>query len=236
MDYSQISRNDFLWVLGCLCRLERIPLRPGAVLREYPPPYTLAVLQQASARLGVKTSLTACESAYPEPPWTGFVHSAVEGVSADGEPNEAPALAKETAIVDDDAKPSVRPALIIEINEGRILFATPDASDTQRLPIDEFDAVFTGTILRFVREPAPVTDPDAMAEAERRFGFHWFIPELLKHRRIWRDVLSASLAIQLMALATPLFTQVVIDKVIVHHTQSTLIVIGISPWSGWVTS
>ncbi|MGC2166297.1 MAG: peptidase domain-containing ABC transporter, partial [Gallionella sp.] len=43
----------------------------------------------------------------------------------------------------------------------------------------------------------------------------------------WRDVLIASLIIQVLALGGPLFTQVIIDKVIVHHTQSTLIVIGI---------
>src|SRR6185295_17773689 len=52
--------------------------------------------------------------------------------------------------------------------------------------------------------------------------------ELLKHKAIWRDVLLASLAIQLMALATPVFTQIVIDKVIVHQTLSTLAVIGIA--------
>ena len=49
-----------------------------------------------------------------------------------------------------------------------------------------------------------------------------------QHKKIWRDVLFASLAIQLMALATPLFTQVVIDKVVVHQTMNTLIVIGIA--------
>ena len=52
------------------------------------------------------------------------------------------------------------------------------------------------------------------------------MPELLKHKVIWRDVLLASLFIQLMALATPLFTQVIIDKVVVHQTLSTLTVIG----------
>ena len=41
-------------------------------------------------------------------------------------------------------------------------------------------------------------------------------------------MLAASLAIQLVALATPLFTQVVIDKVIVHHTRNTLWVVGIA--------
>jgi subfamily B ATP-binding cassette protein HlyB/CyaB len=52
-------------------------------------------------------------------------------------------------------------------------------------------------------------------------------PELLKHRRVWRDVLIASLFIQLLALGTPIFTQVVIDKVVVHRTQSTLVVIAV---------
>jgi hypothetical protein len=68
---------------------------------------------------------------------------------------------------------------------------------------------------------------DPMLKPDKEFGFSWFIPELLKHKEIWRDVLLASLAIQLMALATPVFTQIVIDKVIVHHTTSTLIVIAI---------
>ncbi len=46
-------------------------------------------------------------------------------------------------------------------------------------------------------------------------------------KKVWRDVLIASLVIQLLALGTPLFTQTIIDKVVVHHTQSTLIVIAI---------
>ena len=55
----------------------------------------------------------------------------------------------------------------------------------------------------------------------------WFVPELLKHKKLWQEVLLASLIIQLIALATPLFTQAIIDKVVVHRTQSTLIVIAI---------
>ena len=71
-------------------------------------------------------------------------------------------------------------------------------------------------------------DEAAAAAGRSGFGFRWFVPELLRHKAIWRDVLLASLAIQLMALATPVFTQVVIDKVIVHQTLSTLAVIGIA--------
>ncbi len=70
------------------------------------------------------------------------------------------------------------------------------------------------------------TDPDAVARRPA-FGFRWFVPELLKHKRLWRNVLAASLVIQLLALGTPLITQAIIDKVIVHRTESTLIALGI---------
>ncbi len=77
------------------------------------------------------------------------------------------------------------------------------------------------TLLKTIRIPG--------FEVEKKeFGFKWFIPELLKHKTIWRDVLLASLAIQLVGLATPLFTQVIIDKVVVHQTHSTLIVLGVA--------
>ena len=64
--------------------------------------------------------------------------------------------------------------------------------------------------------------------AAARFGFRWFWRELMRHKVVWRDVLAASLFIQLVALATPLFTQVVIDKVVVHQTTHTLTVIAIA--------
>ncbi len=80
----------------------------------------------------------------------------------------------------------------------------------------------------FAREPEESTAPVAGFEEEpRRFGFRWFIPALARHRSIWRDVLLASLAIQLVGLATPLFTQVLLDKVVVHHTYGTLLAIAL---------
>ena len=75
-----------------------------------------------------------------------------------------------------------------------------------------------------VRRAAPPLPGDSEARA---FGFRWFWSELARHRHIWRDVILASLFIQLIGLATPLFTQVVIDKVVVHQTQSTLIAIAV---------
>ena len=64
-------------------------------------------------------------------------------------------------------------------------------------------------------------------EEAHRFGFRWFVPALLRHRSLWRDVLLASMAIQAIALATPLMTQVLIDKVIPHHTYGTLFAVAL---------
>jgi len=44
---------------------------------------------------------------------------------------------------------------------------------------------------------------------------------------VWREVLLASLVLQVLALALPLVTQVVIEKVVVHRTESTLIALGV---------
>jgi subfamily B ATP-binding cassette protein HlyB/CyaB len=55
-----------------------------------------------------------------------------------------------------------------------------------------------------------------------KFDISWFIPALVKHKKILYQVLLASFFIQLFALITPLFFQVVIDKVLVHQGLTTL--------------
>jgi len=57
------------------------------------------------------------------------------------------------------------------------------------------------------------------------FSFAWFLPSIWRYRRALAHVLLASLALQIFALVTPLFFQVVIDKVLVHRSASTLDVI-----------
>lgn len=58
-----------------------------------------------------------------------------------------------------------------------------------------------------------------------RFDFSWFIPAIVKYRKLLGEVLLISFVLQLFALATPLFFQVVMDKVLVHRSFSTLDVI-----------
>ncbi|WP_137938283.1 type I secretion system permease/ATPase [Chitinivorax sp. B] len=61
-----------------------------------------------------------------------------------------------------------------------------------------------------------------------RFDFSWFIPAVVKYRKLLLEVLGVSLALQLFALVTPMFFQVVMDKVLVHQGYSTLAVITVA--------
>jgi subfamily B ATP-binding cassette protein HlyB/CyaB len=60
-----------------------------------------------------------------------------------------------------------------------------------------------------------------------RFDFTWFIPAIVRYRHVLGEVVLISLVLQVIALATPLFFQVVMDKVLVNHAMMTLDVIGI---------
>ncbi|MGA1802215.1 type I secretion system permease/ATPase [Rhizobium sp. HT1-10] len=59
----------------------------------------------------------------------------------------------------------------------------------------------------------------------KTFGFSWFLPSIWRYRKAFGNVLLASLFVQLFALVTPLFFQVVVDKVLAHRSYSTLIVL-----------
>lgn len=61
-----------------------------------------------------------------------------------------------------------------------------------------------------------------------KFGFAWFYGQILHYKKIVGEILLASFIIQLFGLVTPLFTQVVLDKVLVHHSLSTLNVIAVA--------
>lgn len=62
-----------------------------------------------------------------------------------------------------------------------------------------------------------------------KFDFSWFIPALVKYRRLLGEVLLISFMLQLFGLVSPLFFQVVMDKVLVHKGMTTLdvLVIGL---------
>lgn len=61
-----------------------------------------------------------------------------------------------------------------------------------------------------------------------RFGFIWFYNQIMNYKKIVAEILLASFVVQLFGLVTPLFNQVILDKVLVHQTISTLNVIAVA--------
>ncbi|BCM25604.1 peptidase C39 [Methyloradius palustris] len=122
---------------------------------------------------------------------------------------------------------TTHPAIVIQANHESIVLFEVGTNQPKTLTQVEFAGRYAGAAFQLALESKEIQDPDGANAGKTKFGFNWFIPELMKHKRVWRDVLIASLIIQLLALGTPLFTQVIIDKVVVHRTQSTLIVIGV---------
>ncbi len=55
-----------------------------------------------------------------------------------------------------------------------------------------------------------------------RFDIRWFIPSFLEHKRMLGEILLFSFVLQILALVSPLFFQVVMDKVLIHQAWSTL--------------
>jgi subfamily B ATP-binding cassette protein HlyB/CyaB len=214
---APIESPAMLWVLGSLCQLYRIPFDAKLVLQRYAPPYTLATLGEAAEALGLQVGewRRAADFGQVALPCVALVKAPLPGRAAN----------------DDERAPApLVPALILRSDGNRFLYFRAGSESGETSQVKDFAALFEGMVLPVGRAPRAANEPGAeedKPEAEPRgFGFGWFVPELLKHKKVWRDVLLASLSIQLMALATPLFTQAIIDKVIVHQTHSTLMVVG----------
>jgi subfamily B ATP-binding cassette protein HlyB/CyaB len=67
----------------------------------------------------------------------------------------------------------------------------------------------------------------ALTEEGQPFSLKWFIPEVLRQRRALRDVIIAAVTLHALALATPIYIQLMIDRVIVHKVQATMTVLTI---------
>jgi len=106
---------------------------------------------------------------------------------------------------------------------GQIAVLNPLAdrpTDVLVIDRDKFEKLWQGEVYLIKRLFAP-------AERERPFGFAWFIPEIMKQKAALRDIAIAALAMHILALASPVFFQLVIDKVLVHQSIATLWVLGI---------
>lgn len=103
--------------------------------------------------------------------------------------------------------------------EPRILIQHP-GKPPQVLILSDFLKQWSGEFIFF-------TSKANFAGEISKFDFTWFIPAVVKYRKLLGEVLLISLVLQLIGLVTPMFFQVVMDKVLVNHAMKTLNVIAI---------
>ena len=89
------------------------------------------------------------------------------------------------------------------------------------ISLDEFEKIWSGELIALTRR-------QGFGESlQQTFDIAWFIPSLVKYRKLFAEVLIASFFLQIFALVTPLFFQVVMDKVLVHRGFTTLDVLAV---------
>jgi len=198
---AALSGEAFVWLLGSLCQLNRLPFDAALLVQRFPAPHTTLQLLEAAKSLGFATGsfdVSRAGLGKVPTPCVGFLR---------GE--------------------SRVPAIVGRIEDERVAYFQAGDYRPITATAQEFRERFEPVLLLVRHERKAPIEGDDGAERASKFGFRWFWAELLRHKRIWRDVLLASLFIQLLALTTPLFTQVIIDKVVVHQTTNTLVVIAV---------
>jgi ATP-binding cassette, subfamily B, bacterial HlyB/CyaB len=206
-EFAHVSSSPASAALSALClvaRLHHIAAEPGQLAHQlgWPPSHVpgTADLLLAARHLGLKARLSRS--------------------NADRLPLAAlPALAllKGGGLV-----------MLAQCDGQRVLYMDPAAATPGEparptiAPLAEFAALWSGELIL-------VTSRASLAGTLTRFDFSWFIPSLVRYRRLLGEVLVVSLFLQLFALVSPLFFQVVMDKVLVHRTTTTLdvLVIGL---------
>lgn len=101
--------------------------------------------------------------------------------------------------------------------EGQVAVLNPVAANASVVLVEraEFERRWSGAVL-FLKRQHKLSDPN------QPFGLRWFIPEILKQKAAFRDIFIAAVAMHLLALASPIFFQLVIDKVLTHQSVTTL--------------
>ena len=113
-----------------------------------------------------------------------------------------------------------RYVVLAKVEADKVLIQDPSDPKPAILSRQTFEEQWSGELLLLTKRAG-------LRPEDWRFDFTWFIPAIVKYRRILGEVLLGSFFLQVFGLLTPLFTQVVIDKVLVHKGLTTLHVLTI---------
>ncbi len=105
----------------------------------------------------------------------------------------------------------------VDDKKALVLYAFENAP--RLLSMEELEEIWKGEILLFI--------PRAFQNRDIKFGIKWFIPSIIKYKKPLLEVLLAAFIMQILAIFSPMITQSVIDKVLVHNSMTTLDVLTI---------
>jgi subfamily B ATP-binding cassette protein HlyB/CyaB len=193
-----------LHALCLIARLHHVTADPATLAHQLglrpSDPLNVADLVRAAKHLGLKAKLSVTTTA--RLPLTPL-----------------PALA---LVSDEDGETSA--VILAQCDGQRVLLqdAHAEASRPAIEPVEAFAARWTGELIL-------LTSRASLVGELARFDFTWFVPAIVKYRKLLGEVMLISLMLQLFALVSPLFFQVVMDKALVHKGVTTLdvVVIGL---------
>lgn len=105
--------------------------------------------------------------------------------------------------------------IIAKAGDGKALIHDPSTGQPEVLTREGLETIWHGRLIL-------MTTRAHIAGEQRRFDISWFIPAVVKYRKLFGEILIASFFIQIFALVSPLFFQVIIDKVLVHRGLTSL--------------
>jgi subfamily B ATP-binding cassette protein HlyB/CyaB len=180
---------------------------------------SLEELLLAAKRLSLRASidvLDVARAASGKTPLPCIVE--VRGIESNADARSAGVDEGEEVLPPEPARPTY--LVLARIEADKVLLHDPVQGRPVTATLSEFESRLTARALF-------VTSRATLAAELARFDFTWFVPSIVKYRKLIGEALVASFALQIFALITPLFFQVVMDKVLVHKGYSTLTVIAI---------
>ncbi|MEY4428144.1 MAG: peptidase [Pseudomonadota bacterium] len=208
-DAAQVPADDGLLALSLLARLHHLTADPAQLRHQLGlgPAETLADadLLRAAQSVGLKAKIS---------------RTTADRLSLAA----LPALARLHA-----ADGSTRWVLLAQCDGQRVLFQDVSAEGGGRPTIEPMEAFAAQWAPQGQGELLLATSRASLAGALAQFDFSWFIPSIVRYRKLLGEVLLVSMVLQVFALVSPLFFQVVMDKVLVHRGLNTLdvLVIGL---------
>ncbi|WP_432473864.1 type I secretion system permease/ATPase [Amphritea sp. HPY] len=201
MDQQQDAIDSGLFALVTILRVHGQPAEPQQLQHQFATPgkpFGSLELLRAAKKLGLKARQL-------ETNFSRLNNSSLPAIGIDNE-GEFFVLARVSSHESGTEK---------SVDADKALILRAGASQPEALSREGLEAVWDGRLILLTRR-------GGLLDSFKEFDLSWFIPSLVKYRKLFAEVLLISFFLQLFALVTPLFFQVVMDKVLVHKGFTTL--------------